>query len=559
MKTVLKIQVFLLLFCLTDTVHAQGMLNDSIELTNYSSIREAYYQAFDKNQFKRANYFATIYLQKAKREDKNTIEHIHGHYFKYEVSEFDVAQLHLDSIIGISKYIKNDPKYPEYAYFLKAGAYYDKEDLKKSLDNYLIAMEVAESKNNQYMIALCKTSIGLLKAERIGQEQDALNLLKQSLQFYDAIEDKFEYDEDYAKLLFALSENYRRLDQLDSSSYYNTRGLAFSKEYNVTYMQPYFIYAEGINMFFMGFPKSAIDKLENSLPSLNLSNSIIAHYYLSKSYEELENFDKKLMHLSLLDSLQEDQPIYLLELRKGIEELFQYYKEQGDLEKQLQYTLRLTLLDSIKFNDYTALAPTIDSKYDDKQILNENEALMESLLSSGSSKQKLLYIILFLLVIIVSIFYYFHNRQQKIKKQFQVIIANEESKKEQVVVHKKDIDIPQETIDTVLEKLNAFELEEGYRNHEIDTYKLSKIIGINDKYLSKIINHTKEKSFTHYINDLRVAYAMQKLRTDPDFKNRYTISGIAKEVGFLNPKPFNKSFKRVYKISPKDFISELKK
>ena len=106
MKTVLNIQVvlLLLLLCLTCTAYAQEIQKDSIDLTNYNSIREAYYQAFDINQFKRANYFATVYLQKAKREDKNTIEHIHGHYFKYEVSEFEVALLHLDSIIKISHY-----------------------------------------------------------------------------------------------------------------------------------------------------------------------------------------------------------------------------------------------------------------------------------------------------------------------------------------------------------------------------------------------------------------------------------------------------------------------
>ena len=50
MKTVLKIQVFLLLFNLTGLAHAQEIQRDSIDLTNYSSIREAYYQAFDKTK-----------------------------------------------------------------------------------------------------------------------------------------------------------------------------------------------------------------------------------------------------------------------------------------------------------------------------------------------------------------------------------------------------------------------------------------------------------------------------------------------------------------------------
>jgi len=558
MKTAQKIQVFLLFLFLTITSFAQEIQKDSIDITNYSSIREAYYQAFDKNQFKRASYFANLYLRKTKKEDRNTLEHIHGHYFKYEVSELKEALLHLDSIIIISKYLKNDPKYPENAYFLKAGLYYDQGDLKNALDNYLLALDVAEKKANAFMIAVCKNSIGLLKAERIGQEREALILLKQSLQFYDTIRDKSEYTQDYAALLFSLSENYRRLRVLDSSTYYNNLGLEFSDEYRADHMRPYFIYGQGINSFSAGFPKSAVVKLEQSLPNLDLSNKIIAHYYLSKSYQELGDTNKRIVHLKALDSLQEGQSLYVLELRKGIEDLFEYHKEKGDLEKQLKYTLRLTALDSIHFNDYKALVHTLNVKYDDKQLKNEKEVLILQLKSSMSSTQKLMYIIVSLLVIIVTIFYYFHQRQLKIKQQFKTIMSTEVHDMRIVDQKKKDIDISPVIIDSVLKNLDDFELNRGYLQPNINTYELCKIANVNKKYLVKILKYTKEKGIITYINDLRVTHAMERLKTDPSFQ-KYTIKGISEEVGFLNPKSFNKSFDRVFKISTKNFIDELKK
>ena len=558
MKTVLKIWVFLLLFCLTSITNAQETDNDSFDLTNYNSIREAYFQAFDNHQYKRAGYFANLYLRKAKKEDWNTIEHIHGHYFMYEVSEFKEALMHLDTIIDISKYLKNDPKYPENAYFLKAGLYYDQEDLKNALDNYLIALDVAEKKGNAFMISVCKNSIGLLKAERIGQEREALVLLKQSLTFYDTIQDKSEYIQDYAALLFSLSENYRRLNVLDSSAYFNKLGLEFSDAYGYDFMRPYFIYGQGISSYSAGYPKSAIEKLKQSLPELDLPNKIIAHYYLSKSYQELDNTDKKVFHLKALDSLQDGQSIYVLELRKGIEDLFEFYKEQGDLEKQLKYTMRLTALDSIYFNDYKALVHTLDVKYDDKQLKYEKEVLIQQLNASMSSSQKLTYIIGGLLIIMVTIFYYFHHRQLKIKQQFKEIMSTEVQELKIRDQKQEDIDISQEIIDSVLERLDDFERNRGYIQPNINAYELCRIANVNKKYLVKILKYTKQKGIISYINDLRVSLAMERLKTDPSFQ-KYTIKGISEEVGFSNPKSFNKSFDRVFKISAKNFIDELKK
>jgi len=557
MKTAQKIQVVLLLLFLTSTSYAQKIQKDSIDLTNYKNISDEYYKAAQKNNTKRANYFANIYLKKAKKEDQNTLQHIYGHYFKHEVSEFKNAILHLDSIIEISNYLKEDPTYPDYAYFLKGGLYYDQKDFKNALDNYLFALDIAEKKNNQYMVAVCKNSIGLLKSERIGQERDALNLLKQSLKFYDTIQDKSDYSYDYSALLFSISENYRKLNELDSSTYFHKKGLAFSKEYNEETMYSYFIYAEGVGLFTKGYPKIAINNIEKSLPKLDISNSIIAHYYLSKSYEEIGNFEKKMEHLKKLDSIQQGQPIYLVELRNGLEDLIDYYKEVGDLEKQLIYIKRLISLDSIYINDYKAIVQTINVKYDNKNLTNEKQVLIQRLNSAMSSSKKLTYIITFLLIVIVTIYYYFYEKQKKLKKLFEEIIAKEEYKTKNIIKKRKEIDISEEVIDSVLEKLDHFESNKGYLKQNITTYELSKTLNTNDKYLSKIINHTKGKGIILYINDLRVEYAIDKLRRDPYF-NKYTIKAIAEEVGFSNTRSFNKAFKSVTKMKPSSFLEELK-
>ena len=183
---------------------------------------------------------------------------------------------------------------------------------------------------------------------------------------------------------------------------------------------------------------------------------------------------------------------------------------------------------------------------------------MQRLNSAMSSSEKLIYIVTFLLIIIVTIFYYFNEKQKKLKKRFEEIISKEEYKTKNIIKKRKQIDISEEVIDSVLEKLDHFESNKGYLKQNLTTYELSKTLNTNDKYLSKIINHTKGKGIISYINDLRVDYAIDKLRTDPYF-NKYTIKAIAEAVGFSNPKSFNKAFKRVTKMEPSFFIEELKK
>ena len=547
--------MLLLLLLQPRAVLTQDTPMDSVMQKDYTTISNAYYNALDENHLNRANYFADTYLRKATKEG-NILEQIHGHFFKYERSEFTNALLHLDFIIELAISLKDDPLYPDYAYFLKGGLYDDQKDFSNALDNYLLALELAENKNNHYLVAVCKNSIGLLKAEGIGQERDALNLLKQSLKFYDTIEDKKEYSFDYAALLFSLSENYRKLHLLDSSTYYNKKGLVFSKKYAEASMYNYFMYAEGINLLTKGYPKSAITNLEDSLDELNIPNRIIAHYYLSKAYEELGDYQMKIMHLKMLDSVQKGYSIYIIELRYGIEDLIDYYKEKGDLKNQLTYVKKLISLDSIYINDYKSIVHTLNVKYDNKNLINEKELLLQQLNYSVSSSKKMSYIIIFLVLSLITIFYYFYEKQRKQKKRFEEIISTETPIKK-VVTNRTAIDLPSEIIDAVVENLDAFELNIGYIQPNLNTYELCKIINTNKKYLVMVLKYTKEKGVIPYINDLRVTYAMDRLKKDLTFR-KYTIKAIAEEVDFSNTKSFNKSFDRVYKMTAKSFIEELK-
>lgn len=118
------------------------------------------------------------------------------------------------------------------------------------------------------------------------------------------------------------------------------------------------------------------------------------------------------------------------------------------------------------------------------------------------------------------------------------------------------IPVSKEILEVVLLKLNAFEQQKGYLSTSINLNSLSKILDTNSSYLSKIINHTKGKTFKNYLNDLRIENALEELKNNPQNK-KFTIEAIAFDLGFKSAESFSKKFKSAYGMYPSKFMKNL--
>ena len=78
----------------------------------------------------------------------------------------------------------------------------------------------------------------------------------------------------------------------------------------------------------------------------------------------------------------------------------------------------------------------------------------------------------------------------------------------------------------------------------------------SERYLSQYINEKYKKSFSVFINDLRVEYAYNRLQNDSKFRN-YKIEEIAKECGFGSKKSFERAFFAKYNETPYKLILNL--
>lgn len=121
---------------------------------------------------------------------------------------------------------------------------------------------------------------------------------------------------------------------------------------------------------------------------------------------------------------------------------------------------------------------------------------------------------------------------------------------------KKSSIVPEETEHVLLQKLIKFESGKKYTNPEMSIALLASQFDTNTKYLSEVINREKGKNFNAYINELRINYIIDKLKTDSVYFN-YKVSYLAKESGFSSHSSFATVFKSVTGISPTKFMDFL--
>ncbi len=551
---------FLLFFAAHILAQNQG--KDSAEV-DFEKLKDQFFDAFEVNDSVAADSIALVFLNTAKKHDPNSINHIQGHVYLSFLSDFELANAHLDTVVEISKNIKDRTKYPGMAHFYRANLYYEKQDWDTALTHYLTALEFLKDSENEYYANLTNYNIALIKLVGIGQEREAIELFKECEVFFEVEEHKSKHKFDYLALLYNYSETYRRLNLIDSSAYYTHQGLNESKRLDDRDFLKYFEFSKGINAYLKSRPREALKLISEPEGVIrrygDFSNLALLKYYKGMIFKDLNEADLSLVNFLELDSILELHSVYSIETRKGIEELIKYYRNNKNLPKELEYVKKLMRMDSAHYSDYEKLVRTMNIEYDNRDLLaNRNELIHKLDIARSSSNKKSAFLVV-LLIILLTISAYFFRKQRKLKKQFDELMT---SKPTEVAPKNESrdklIDIKDEIVDAILINLQRFEDNYGFVQRDLNSQRLSKELKTNTKYLSKVINAKKGKSIVNYINDLRVDYSIEKLKNDEVFR-RYTIDSIAKDVGFSNATSFAQAFQKRTNLKPSFFVKKLLK
>lgn len=459
--------------------------------------------------------------------------------------------------------------FPAVAYQIKGEYHFVHKSYQKALENFLLVLSKAEEANNLPMIFRGKHDLADLKRQ-IGKPEEALKLYKENLSYISIAQDTITAVE-LLKTIASIANVYNDQKKTDSANFYNKYGLKEAKRLKDDLYHVEFALNQGITLYHKRNFQIAIDSFEKHIPFLkDYKNSTkllperlaLSHFYAGKSYLELENRQKAIQNFKAIDSLFKVEKSLFPSVRESYEYLIKHYKSKNDKEGQLQYINQLIKVDSILYADKLYLNKGIIMEYDVPKLKFEKQNTEEEL-----AKQKRLsrYIIIILstliFILIIALIIQYKNRQ-RFKKRFQKIIEGKPLEpKKNTSVDKSDsktIDIQENVIKDILDGLESFEKKHGYLSKKITLTSLSKKLGTNPNYLSKIINHYKKCSFTKYLNTLRVEHSIEQLKTNSTYR-KYTIKAIAEEVGFNNVQAFAKAFYHNKGINPSYFLKELNK
>lgn len=166
------------------------------------------------------------------------------------------------------------------------------------------------------------------------------------------------------------------------------------------------------------------------------------------------------------------------------------------------------------------------------------------------------------LLVLTTISLYFYKRKQDYQKVRAFIKDSKTIYPPKLdAVSKKDTAkeyMSEATENNILNRITEFESSNFYLNKTVSINSAAAELNINHRYLSYVINKHKSKDFASYINELRINYIINLLRTDPDYL-KYKISYLADHAGFLSHTRFTISFKKITGVSPSAFIIYLKK
>ncbi|MCX2680658.1 AraC family transcriptional regulator [Galbibacter sp. EGI 63066] len=443
------------------------------------------------------------------------------------------------------------------AHVTKGMVFLNDRKYRQALDHLLLAEKLANTTTGQpYLIHKIQYNLAQIYYQ-LEQYPDAVKLFNLSLHYF-----RDKQAKAYMKSLHALARCHTQMKNYGMSNKLNRRGVKEGKQLGDTAMVPYFMQSAGINKYGEQNFKLAIAKLDSALPAVktkkDFANVAITHFYLGKSHKALNREAEGISHFKRVDSIFEKTGYIKPELKENYRLLMNYYQHQDSTDMYLYYIEQLLKVDSVLQERYKYLSGKMYREYNSAKLIREKQRVTdllekkkrkEVLLTGGAS---LLAILLFFGA------FRFYNIKKKYRERFKALMYHGSLPTKVEEAEVGTLDIPKETVDTILKQLDKFEKGLKFKNEDINLERLAVYTDTNTKYVSQVISHFRGQKFPDYLNELRLNYIIELLKTDA-MARKYSIKALAKEAGYTTTARFTNAFKAKYGIPPSFYLKELDK
>ena len=556
-----------IIFILISVLPFQGIAQkDTLADKTYAELSTMMENYLSPSTFALINY----YTQKARNEN-NIEEQFNGKTKFIEASiwnrKFDVAQDSLPSLRNMSVNYELDSQFTT-SLFKLGQAYFFQGIWGKAIDSYNEALKLAEKTEDKKLQQQLLVQIGYIRST-IGDHNEAIRLQKKGLELLKNSDFDSSYVESNLGLnYYYLSRSFISKKENDSArSYMDLALLSVQQPKDSCRKKAYLRASAEINILNKEY-EAAEENLKKAMllckPLTKVDSFMFygnyGQLYLAK--QEYKKAKKYLQESLDIYNVKEAEEGFMLDHYKL---LARAYKHTGEIEMSNFYLEKYihTTEEFIKIQDSVNQSFKLQEVQEFKAELNaieeeknQKQTYLNYLLLGASV------IILLLLLVLLR----FYKNKKKNEARFDALMQkiNSTSKPKEIIDTKDDIleeksttEVPPEITQHILEGLKKLEAKEYFLKQECNSYNIARKLNTNTTYLSKVINAHFGKNFNTYINDLRINYAIVRLKNDVIFRS-FSIQAIAEEIGYKSADSFTKYFKKDTGLNPSFYIKEIK-
>ena len=527
----------------------------------------------------KAEKVARIYLDRG-RDRKDTIMMARGYDRLAQSFSPQTNLTYTDSVIALTEKI-NHITYPAFGYVLKSYNYYILDEFKKANDNAYVAYSKALATGNlgQQLYVLDRLIFNKVvwgnKKEALALQHKRHDLLfgKDYLKkLYvstrktarDSIDSYYTKQKTNSYLSFAICYHY--LGQRDSTEYYLKKAKTHIKTININYKSSLNYMFLQINMEHYYYKKEYQTSLKYNdllMKYDDLIDSDFMNIYLFKGLSLYDSGNKTagLKYLNKADSIFDIGEKLKVQPQDNLlfEKLKNHYVTLNDFKNQNKYLKKQLFLDSLIKTKIVGFESDLIRNIETPTLLKEKEEVAIALRELAASTRQTIILISAIVAIFIFWLLLYIKKQKIYKKRYQILIKQlKDQQLGAMVAVENEINISEEVIADILEKLEGFEKTKKYLQQHISLHSLAQELKTNPNYLSRVINFKRDKNFSQYLNDLRIAYALEEIKNNPRFL-KYSIRAIAAECGYTNATSFSRAFYRQTGFYPSFYIKQLLK
>lgn len=408
---------------------------------------------------------------------------------------------------------------------------------------------------------LLKAAINIAKIKRnAGNYEEALENYKTSYEKAVELDMKKPL---IARTLMGIGGTFLTLQQPDSALHYSRKGYEISHSIDDKVGESYFNVDFGIayylkdeyktSLIYLNKAKTYMESIGNKKRLTETLFYMGACHYRLKDYATAIEYLKNVVLVADQSEKVGNDEFKPLQLIETYDFLSKSYIALGETTQSRFYENARKEIEQITDKENNRINTTLlknELRIRDKVIANINRTTTHYKYTLG----------LVMIICVASVYFviYYRRKAKRNKENFEKLIQNQKTTTQNEHIKTNKIKIDDDKVALVLKNLDKVETQEYFLDCNFSLANLAKKVKTNPTYLTKILKEEKGKTFYQYLNELRINYAINRLKTDGQFR-KYAIKHIALEVGYKSPESFTKHFKKATGINPSYYIKELEK